>query len=652
MKYRSEIDGLRALAVLPVILFHAGFGLFRGGFVGVDVFFVISGYLITGLLLNDLVQGEFSLGRFYARRARRILPALFCVILLTIPLALLWMLPSQYEAYSRSTLAVISFVSNIFFWRESGYFAAVAGEKPLLHTWSLAVEEQFYLLFPLALWLLWRLGKKPALYGLALATLISLGLCEYASRYATSANFFLLPMRAWELLIGALCAFHHLNSEAKKHDFLSVVGIALIAISVFTFSDAMRLPSVYSLAPALGTALILLYATAESLGGRLLSARPMVGIGLISYSAYLWHHPLFAFAHIRLFNTPSSALMLGLSLLALLLGALTWRLVERPFRDRRQPFYVSNRPALIMAISAAVLLATIAAYGHFSQGRLASWKARAPENSRQAFALIDAERTRLFDFDNGDCIFNANMLTDKVGARIAACQKRYGPGIAIIGDSHAMNIFFVLKERAGNRPFIVGLGQGMCRAYAPLATCNYEPFRALLKKRPKLFHSVIYEQAGWHLFTDARGKEIDQDQLSGLPLDARVPDFAPNIAHIDGVAEYLKTLGPYARIVWLGPRVEPEIAENVVVNLGCDYPFALRPNQAEIFAKLDEAIAQQLKNTGVLFRSQRALAQLSLPKEFLSCKQTYWKDRNHYSAFGERYFGKRITLDAVLGRRP
>ena len=199
MKYRAEIDGLRALAVVPVILFHAGFELFSGGFVGVDVFFVISGYLITTILIEDIDNNRFSIVNFYDRRARRILPALFFVMLVCIPFAWMWMLPNQMNDFAKSLVAVTLFASNILFWRESGYFDAAAEEKPLLHTWSLAVEEQYYLLFPIFLILAWRFGKNRVFWMIVLMAAISLLLSEWGWRNQTTANFYLAPTRAWEL---------------------------------------------------------------------------------------------------------------------------------------------------------------------------------------------------------------------------------------------------------------------------------------------------------------------------------------------------------------------------------------------------------------------------------------------------------------------
>jgi peptidoglycan/LPS O-acetylase OafA/YrhL len=205
LPYRHEIDGLRAVAVLAVIANHAGVAAVGGGFVGVDVFFVISGFLITQIVLKDLQSGRFSLAAFYERRARRILPALIAMILLITPVAALWMQPWELAAYGKSVLAAALSVSNIAFWQEAGYFAAASQTKPLLHTWSLGVEEQFYILLPLALMLLVR-RDRAMLALVAGALLLSLGLSEIGWRWKPDANFFLLPTRAWELLTGVLCA--------------------------------------------------------------------------------------------------------------------------------------------------------------------------------------------------------------------------------------------------------------------------------------------------------------------------------------------------------------------------------------------------------------------------------------------------------------
>lgn len=242
MQYRREIDGLRAVAVISVILFHAGVTSLSGGFVGVDIFFVISGYLITSILIAELVQGTFSIGRFYERRIRRILPALVVVLLATLPFAWAWMLPNQFADFCKSLIYVVFSASNIHFWLSDGYFAAPSELKPLLHTWSLAVEEQYYLLFPLLLALLWRFGQRVAFWTLLALAVVSLIGCEIGSRMAPEANFYSTPARAWELFAGSLCSFRKVD-KARWGNPLALVGLGLILASIAALDQRDTIPA-------------------------------------------------------------------------------------------------------------------------------------------------------------------------------------------------------------------------------------------------------------------------------------------------------------------------------------------------------------------------------------------------------------------------
>lgn len=340
MRYRAEVDGLRALAVIPVILFHAGFNSFSGGFVGVDVFFVISGYLITSIILTELESNKFSILNFYERRARRILPVLFFVMLVCIPFAWLWLMPLDLKDFFQSIIAVATFSSNILFWLESDYFDTAAELKPLLHTWSLAVEEQYYIFFPLFLMFLWGQGKRVIISALLVIFLLSLSLAQWAAFNAPTANFYLLPTRGWELLIGVFAAFY-LNQQTAKwmlpklNNLLSSLGLLLIFISVFIFDSSIPFPSVYALVPTIGTVLIIVFAQEGTWVQRFLSNKLFVGVGLISYSAYLWHQPIFALVKYRSFTEPSHGLMLLLCIAVVLLSYLSWRFVEIPFRNKQ-----------------------------------------------------------------------------------------------------------------------------------------------------------------------------------------------------------------------------------------------------------------------------------------------------------------------------
>ena len=344
MRYRPEIDGLRALAVIPVILFHAGFGLFSGGFSGVDIFFVISGYLITGILLKDLQTDNFSLTYFYERRARRILPALFFITAVTIPFAWLWLTPRDLKDFAESLVAVAGFSSNILFWMETGYFETEAALKPLLHTWSLAVEEQYYILFPLLLMLTWRHVPRAIFKLLITLFVLSIGAAillpvVFRDPQIDSAAFFLLPTRGWEILAGGLIAYYTHNIQTAPPrpavaQAASLAGLALIGLSVFWLDSTARFPGLPALLPVGGACLIILFAQEGTWVQWLLRQRALVSVGLISYSAYLWHHPVFALVKYRSLTTPPPEMMITLCLATLPLAYLSWRFIEQPFRDR------------------------------------------------------------------------------------------------------------------------------------------------------------------------------------------------------------------------------------------------------------------------------------------------------------------------------
>lgn len=298
--YRSDIDGLRAVAVLPVVLYHSGLTVFSGGFVGVDIFFVISGYLITNIIWTEIRSSDFSILRFYERRARRILPALFVVILATLVAGSIWSLPQQLAGIGASSAAAVLSVSNFYFWSQSGYFSPHAEMLPLLHTWSLGVEEQFYLIFPLGMVLLHRLKLNPPMViAVAIAPLFAVGV--YLSYTMPAVSFYLLPARAWELLIGAVLA---LGIVPKVHnrslrEAMGIGGLSIIGLAIFMIDPQMRFPGFVALAPCIGAAALIHSGHVPTVASRLLSVRPMVFVGLISYSLYLWHWPLLAFTKMR-----------------------------------------------------------------------------------------------------------------------------------------------------------------------------------------------------------------------------------------------------------------------------------------------------------------------------------------------------------------
>jgi len=379
MKHRPEIDGLRAVAVLPVILFHTGLEVFSGGFIGVDIFFVISGFLITSILLADMEQGVYSLLTFYERRARRILPALMAMILCIIPLAWIILLPTDLLDFGQSIVASMTFSSNILFWREINYFAINAELKPLLHTWSLSVEEQFYIVFPPLLALIFnrlRIHLLPILLCLAFGSLV---LAQIGTSMSPSAAFFLLPARGWELLIGCLSAVIIWRKIVPLNHYslnegLSIFGLSLIFGAIVLVDESSAFPGVNALAPTLGTTLVLLFARPGTLVARMLSVPFLAGIGLISYSAYLWHQPL-----ISLFNYRYPMVQYGpvfMGLLALPLGWISWKFVESPFRKKQ--VLATRSACLIASLIGLIVIALIGGVLTLQQG----WKTRYPLNEQ------------------------------------------------------------------------------------------------------------------------------------------------------------------------------------------------------------------------------------------------------------------------------
>ncbi len=338
MVHRPDIDGLRALAVIPVVLFHMELSAFSGGFVGVDVFFVISGFLITSIIVADLERGRFSLRRFYERRIRRIFPALFTVLAVTTLLAAVILLPRDLEDYSKTLVATSVFASNIHFWRQAGYFDAESHTKPLLHTWSLAVEEQFYILFPLLLIVLhrwWPRRLKGALAVLAVASFVASVVTVRADQ---SAAFYLAHTRAWELLLGSLLALGAFPAirRAAVAEGAALVGLLLLGVSFTAYTEDTVFPGAAALAPCLGAALLIHSGTSVSTrASRFLSLRPLVFVGLISYSLYLWHWALLSMAR----HWTLDPLTMGQTTLVVAIAALaaagSWRFVEQPLRAQR-----------------------------------------------------------------------------------------------------------------------------------------------------------------------------------------------------------------------------------------------------------------------------------------------------------------------------
>ena len=336
--YRPDIDGLRAIAVLSVLFFHSGFEVFSGGYVGVDIFFVISGFLITTIIVREIGENKFSVTTFYERRFRRILPAVITVVAVSLLVAIFLLDFKEYENLARSSIANNLFMSNIYFYNETGYFDGPAELKPLLHTWSLSVEEQYYVFFPLLLLFIAKVGGKKYLYFLIPIFFLSFGASVLGMNMDKSAVFYLLPTRAWELLIGSLLAIVTLPriQNIVVLNVIAALGLLLMVYSIFGFTRETPFPSGYAALPAFGAALVIYTGGAgTTLVNQFFAIRPIVFVGLISYSLYLWHWPLIVYTKsfkVVGLTTAEQFLLLGV---IFILSVLSWHFVETPFRKKR-----------------------------------------------------------------------------------------------------------------------------------------------------------------------------------------------------------------------------------------------------------------------------------------------------------------------------
>jgi peptidoglycan/LPS O-acetylase OafA/YrhL len=493
--YRADIDGLRAIAVLAVVLYHAGVPGFSGGFVGVDIFFVISGYLITGIVAREIAAGQFSLLNFYERRIRRIFPALFVMLAFSALAALIIHLPAELQEFSRSLIAAALFVSNIFFWQTADYFAGPSHLKPLLHTWSLAVEEQFYIVFPVMLMALARFARARFLMWLVPITLLSLMISIWATDAKPVAAFYLLPARLWELMVGALLALGAIPAirRAGLREAAGFGGMVLIILSIALYSSAVSFPGLAALIPCLGAALVIHAGTSGSnLMSRILGVRPLVVVGLMSYSLYLWHWPLLAFAR-QARGEPLGALEIGYMLAAsFFVAALSWRFIEQPVRARR---VLMERSHLFASAAAATLgAAAFAASALLGAG----WPMRHPRYDPVHIAGRELLK-------EGTCFLRDDQsAAEWAGIESCTSGPATAPMILLWGDSYAAHLASGLEAEAAGRWRIVTLTASGCPPVLGVHPANRPHCRTVhedaLALMAQLKPDVVVMSARWAMY--------------------------------------------------------------------------------------------------------------------------------------------------------
>lgn len=444
LSYRGDIDGLRAIAVLSVFAFHLRTELFRGGYVGVDVFFVISGYLISAIIMKDIAAGTFSIVSFYEKRIRRIFPALAVTLIGSAVLAYLCLLPAEFVDFSKSLLAALFSASNFYFWKHSGYFSAPSETEPLIHTWSLAVEEQFYIFLPIFLILAHRYFPRKLRLSVGLIAGVSFVLSAISVVSHPTAAFYLAPTRGWELLLGVLVsldAFPNIEGEFAR-SAVALCGIGLISLAVFGLSPTTPFPGLAALLPCGGTALVIAAGkSGSSQIARALSFKPLAFIGLISYSLYLWHWPIIVFQGME------SVLIKGVSAhvakllciaLSFVFATLSWKYVEQPFRTKQK--HVSRAGVLRAASAMAVLVTAVGLIGLVSRGL----PLRYPVSALGVASYLNYDASEYVR--DGSCFISSGYTISDFDTAKCLHQDPSKKHFLLLGDSHAAHLWYGLAN--------------------------------------------------------------------------------------------------------------------------------------------------------------------------------------------------------------
>ena len=638
--YRPEIDGLRAIAVGAVILYHAQITIldhqpFKGGFIGVDIFFVISGYLITSIILKELVTiGSFSFKHFYERRIRRILPALLFVMLVSLPFAWMYLLPSSFVDFSKSILYSLGFSSNFYFHYSGQQYGAESGLfKPFLHTWSLSVEEQFYILFPLVLLVTFKYLRKYLIHILVLGFFISLGLAEWTSRHYSSTSFYFIHTRAWELLIGSILAYFEITKgHRSKNKILNLIlpstGLLLIGHSILFFNDEMFHPSFYTLSPVIGVSLIIWFSSENELTTKILSTKLFVGIGLISYSLYLWHYPIFAFSRITSFIDNNFIMKLFLAGFVLIASTISYFLIEKPIRDNN--FKFKNVLKTIFVILGILIIFNT--YLLFKEGKI----------NKLNIIIDKGISSPLF---KTECKFSSsekNYINNSVFIeKLLECKKKYNKFILILGDSHSIDIYNSISKLSRKDEFIVGLNVAGCRpAQNSTDECHYDNALKFIEKFNASIKYIFFTHKGSYFLTNIGGKkDISSSKLRKLPL---------NFNQINYTIDYLKKIKQInSNLIFIGPHIEPNINYNFkTLKNFLENNFQDRSNYDLI--KVDEELKNVSKLNQINYISKIDILNFKFEKDFIVDGNLTFSDTDHWSEYGEVYFGKKLIFNSMI----
>ena len=558
--YRNDITGLRAIAVMFVILFHLFPGFFPNGYLGVDIFFVISGYVVTSYIRKSIINKTFVLQDFYRRRILRLFPVFFLILTFTYIFCYILFTPRQLKEVGQTLISVAFFSQNIYFSRESGYFDALTQDSPFLHTWSLAVEEQFYFMIPIILILLAKSNKK---FFLILPSLMILSLILSLSvlNFSPDAVFYLLPFRIWQLVLGVLIALIPLDllHNSKKYDTsLQIIGILLLVLLLVPeISGSFKTLSLSVLASTSASCFILTR-TQSTFIHRILASSIFKVIGGASYSIYLVHNPLYSLVNVYKFHEVSQSDLIIIFFCSIIIGIILRKYVEETFQkittwENAAVFKIFT---ILMSVILIVGFQTNRTNGfesHYVNDRVKSIEGKQTLKLIQKHSVVDISQR----MKSTDCFFNSEGIDRNVQVKFDECTKKHGNAIILIGDSHAINIYNIM-ERDSTINFLVGFVKGGCRPFSESLEkhCFYPKIQEFVKKNSQSISVILFHQSGSYFIKD-ENMRVDSDLAF-----KKNKSFSIAVNEIKKTTDYLQELRSQSSVVWLGPFIESRIDLN------------------------------------------------------------------------------------------
>lgn len=652
--YRLDIVGLRAVAVFAVILHHLNLTLFQNGFLGVDIFFIISGYVVTKSITVQIERDAFSLKEFYASRILRLLPALYLMLFAVCIAAFFLLQPTQIAETLSTAFSAIILLANVNLYFETGYFASNAITKPLLHMWSLSIEEQFYLVYPILTYIVlskWTLHYRILVLFFIVVTTFSL--TSILNFYKPSFTFYMMPFRIWELCLGSFCFYLNQAIQGKNYNsWLSDLTNNLAFIALLTILSvpviSIQSPGIGTILPAIFVSILLVNPAREATYHSALTSGPLLAIGAASYSLYLWHQPIIAFSHSLNYEQTITYKTLLLVIIACFAAA-SYYFVELPLRSNANNISKSKKVTWIGGIS--LLLASILYIFSSNDRHVDLWKSLTTTkrvelykvlNNRSYLHVGDTDGITSYNL-NGNCKVISSEFSAQFQAELLRCAAKSDNLTLIIGDSHAMNVFNGFAYNSRETASIFAFTRPRWRPSAQNFDAN-ELF-TFLNQHAHLIDNIIYSQSGRYLL-EHDGDVPTRALLLNHPTNNLYQNINLNIDAIQDTTDFVNQLPEFAQkdVIFYGPRPEPYVSDKSILKNGCDFQAYVNHRLVEKFSELDSLLRKKFESTPINYTSQFSDLKLTFPDDFMNCFEIYWADGDHYSTAGERHFFSRSQL--------